>query len=210
MQWNNLFNIRFICILQVKEKKYETVGTTSQMLAASMRIMAASSVNLQPFRNPIRSTSIMSSLTHRKNSNGSNNAAAQLAAANNANSASTAQNANGRVGHSGHSSHSGSSVVSNSAPKKAETPDAIEEADTEVTTVLLQPPEHCRVRGSNPTTNHVTYSIDTKPKHLIRGSPLWTIWVWLHFVYFKAIKTPFKGQKSKVKGQMIVKVWKFG
>ena len=51
--------------LQVKEKKYETVGTTSQMLAASMRIMAASSVSLQPFRNPIRSSSIMSSLAKK-------------------------------------------------------------------------------------------------------------------------------------------------
>ena len=37
-----------------------------------------------------------------------------------------------------------------------------------VTTVLLQPESHCRVR----TANHVTYSIDTKPPHLVRGSPL--------------------------------------
>ena len=51
----------------MKEKKYETVGTTSQMLAASLRIMGASHVNMQPFKNPIRSTSIMSSMA-RKNS----------------------------------------------------------------------------------------------------------------------------------------------
>ena len=42
---------------------------------------------------------------------------------------------------------------------------------SEVTTVLLQPENCCRVR----TTNHVTYSIDSKPKHTVRGSPLWTM-----------------------------------
>ena len=145
--------------LQVKEKKYETVGTTSQMLAASMRIMAASSVNMQPFRNPIRSTSIMSSLTHRKNSSGSNNA--NNASSTNNSAAGQANNSNGRISNA---------TGTPSQQPKVETPDAIEEADTEVTTVLLQPPEHCRVRTT--TTNHVTYSIDTKPKHLIRGSPL--------------------------------------
>ena len=49
----------------MKEKKYETVGTTSQMLAASLRIMGASHVNMQPFKNPIRSTSIMSSMARK-------------------------------------------------------------------------------------------------------------------------------------------------
>ena len=49
--------------------------------------------------------------------------------------------------------------------------DAIISEDLEtskVTTVLLQPENCCRVR----TANHVTYSIDTKPKHTVRGSPL--------------------------------------
>ena len=52
--------------------------------------------------------------------------------------------------------------------------DAIISEDLEtskVTTVLLQPENCCRVR----TANHVTYSIDTKPKHTVRGSPLWTV-----------------------------------
>ena len=62
-----LLNKIIISNFQVKEKKYETVGTTSQMLAASLRIMGASHVNMQPFKNPIRSTSIMSSMA-RKNS----------------------------------------------------------------------------------------------------------------------------------------------
>ena len=55
----------FFEYFQVKEKKYETVGTTSQMLAASLRIMGASHVNMQPFKNPIRSTSIMSSMARK-------------------------------------------------------------------------------------------------------------------------------------------------
>ena len=35
------------------------------MLAASLRIMGASHVNMQPFKNPIRSTSIMSSMARK-------------------------------------------------------------------------------------------------------------------------------------------------
>ena len=118
-----------IHFLQVKEKKYETVGTTSQMLAASMRIMAASSVNMQPFRNPIRSTSIMSSLTHRKNSNGSNNAqAAQAAAAANSANSSSNANSNGRL--TTHSNTLQPNSAGTSAPiqPKVETPDAIGKA----------------------------------------------------------------------------------
>ena len=105
------------------------MGTTSQMLAASMRIMAASSVNMQPFRNPIRSTSIMSSLTHRKNSNGSNNAqAAQAAAAANSANSSSNANSNGRL--TTHSNTLQPNSAGTSAPiqPKVETPDAIGKA----------------------------------------------------------------------------------
>ena len=47
--------VRFL--FQVKEKKYETVGTTSRLLAASMHMMGASNVNgnTQPFKTPIQS-----------------------------------------------------------------------------------------------------------------------------------------------------------
>ena len=97
------------------------------MLAASMRIMAASSVNMQPFRNPIRSTSIMSSLTHRKNSNGSNNAqaaqAAQVAAANSANSSNAYSN--GRLTTHSNTLQPNSAATSAPIQPKVETPDAI-------------------------------------------------------------------------------------
>ena len=64
--------------LKVKEKKYETVGTTSHMLARTMHILAASSGNLQPFRNPIRTGSIMNTIPGNNpainaNKNGTNN-----------------------------------------------------------------------------------------------------------------------------------------
>lgn len=237
---------------RVKEKKYETVGTTSQMLAASLRIMGASHVNMQPFKNPIRSTSIMSSMA-RKNStdnsqqqhqnpenpeqNTTTSSSNPKSGFNNGNPVNpvelqqdpnTATNSmsptistsppllphgpdslNSKIGlpHGPDSLNSrtgllpttitttsnggqkiamidqvesncsftdhnnGTSRLNSNMPPVLPAADAIISEDLEtskVTTVLLQPENCCRVR----TANHVTYSIDTKPKHTVRGSPL--------------------------------------
>ena len=72
------------------------------------------------------------------------------------------------------SSDNGTSRLNSNTPPVLPAADAIISEDLEtskVTTVLLQPENCCRVR----TANHVTYSIDTKPKHTVRGSPLWTV-----------------------------------
>merc|ERR1712008_482678 len=69
------------------------------------------------------------------------------------------------------SSDNGTSRLNSNMPPLLPAADAIISEDREtskVTTVLLQPENCCRVR----TANHVTYSIDTKPKHTVRGSPL--------------------------------------
>lgn len=151
------------------------------MLAASMRIMAASSVSLQPFRNPIRSSSVLSSLT-KKSTTGetsTNNCTSNTAATTNSSS-----NGRQKVAPIPTEPVTTADDSCNDPPQQyvsmneSETVDVITSQDfhqqhsnkskSEVTTVLLQPENCCRVR----TTNHVTYSIDTKPPHLVRGSPL--------------------------------------
>jgi hypothetical protein len=180
-------------MLQVKEKKYETVGTTSQMLASTMRVMAASSVTLQPLRNPTKTTSFMSNLTGatRKGIQTSKSTAtlngAQTAAASNSASSRLAvpsENTSKRR-HSTDASLASSNrllkpdaiiagEVVTSSPETASEAVAARAVASEAlaaravaakkATVLLKP--------QNVSNNHVTYSIDSQPKHLIKGSPL--------------------------------------
>lgn len=151
-----------LCNFQVKEKKYETVGTTSQMLAASLRIMGASSVSMQPFRNPIRSGSVMSSMTKKSPPSTTTTPGNTTAAGGN-----TAEITSNLAASSSNGGQKITENNDNDIIKKADQGSASEVQKT--TTVLLQPENCCRVR----TANHVTYSIDTKPlPHLVKGSPL--------------------------------------
>ena len=159
------------------------------MLAASMRIMASSSVNMQPFKNPIRSTSIMSSMGGRrkssvnippdtnssKNNGGVSSSGGSQPPASPPSSILTPASANGKIENIKEEPPSPTETngllpkISNSSANQEDKNCLMTPEVTRATTVLLQPESHCRVR----TANHVTYSIDSKPKHLVKGSPLW-------------------------------------
>ena len=178
---------------QVKEKKYETVGTTSHMLANTMRIMAASSVSLTPFRNPVRNGSFMNTLsTKKEDASAKNNPAknpedksqSSGVITDTGTTGSKVVISNGMNQNTGRSPKSNQDIgtapdiilsedndnttnppsytTSNKVGKKSATSRGEASNKSEVTTVLLQPA----------MKNHVVYSIDSKPKHLVEGSAL--------------------------------------
>ena len=189
---------------QVKEKKYETVGTTSHMLANTMRIMAASSVSLTPFRNPVRNGSFMNTIsTKKEDASAKNNPAKNnpedksqssgVITDTGTNTGSKVVISNGMNQNTGRSPKSNQDIGTTAAPDiilsednndttnpkvpgsnppsytttsnkvgKKSTSRGEASNKSEVTTVLLQPA----------MKNHVVYSIDSKPKHLVEGSAL--------------------------------------
>ena len=220
-------------MFQVKEKKYETVGTTSKILASTMQIMAASSVSLQPFRRGsifsnfgqrdneaseaedtlhLPGSSSPNGKEHRRHSHDGalfrhfrrssdvneketgaikSNGSPKLASTNANNSDLEALKAKAKVAkakvtmtlsnevnnkteavqpqvaNNHHPPPPASAPIPAPAPSSTPAPAPVQQQ----TTVLLRP-DNYKIGNNSNSSNHITYSIDSKPKHMLTGSQL--------------------------------------